>query len=74
MYRPGDFVKVRNKRHVVVRTCLKDSYVVKPVLDEEGRARETVPYTVHHLVIKPDKMGKGEPERNDSKPDPSHRR
>jgi len=55
-YKIGDFVKVRNRRHVIVRRSLRDSYIVKPIVNDGDRTREGDSYTVHHLVIHPEKQ------------------
>ena len=55
MYKAGDLVKLRNRRHVVVRRSLHDSYVVKPVECEGGQARQVDPFTVHRLALAPDR-------------------
>ena len=54
MYKAGDMVTVRNRRHVVVRRSLHDSYVVKPVECEGSQARHGDPFTVHRLALAPD--------------------
>ena len=74
MYKVGDLVKVRNRRHVVVRRSLHDSYVVKPVERENGPTRQDDPFTVHRLALEPDRVARAD--KNDKplgRPDPNAR-